>query len=169
MSADGADAGADRTAAGEPGLAGPGATLLVQVDGTPGAAQRGVAGIGVVVRDSAGNVLTWRCLRRPAGTNNEAEYQAVIAGLELMLQCYPGRPVICLTDSRIAVEQIAGRSAVRAAALQPLHARTAALAGQFAQLRFVAIPRELNQLADALAWEALGGRRQIAHARHGGD
>lgn len=136
--------------------------LLVQVDGTPGAQPRGVAGIGVVVRDAAGNVLTWRGLCAPAHTNNEAEYQALIAGLELMLQRFPGRPVICLTDSRIAVEQIAGRSAVRAAALQPLHARAMALAGQFAQLTFVAIPRELNQLADALAWEALAGRRMIA-------
>jgi len=51
---------------------------------------------------------------------------------------------------------------VRAAAGAPLHARAMALAGQFAQLTFVAIPRELNQLADALAWEALAGRRMIA-------
>lgn len=139
--------------------------LLLQVDGTPGALQRGVAGLGIVVRDAAGNVLTWRCLRAPASTNNEAEYQALIAGFELMLERYPGAPVCCMTDSRIAVEQIAGRSAVRAAALQPLHARACVLAGQFAQLRLLAIPRELNRLADALAWEALGGRRGVARAR----
>jgi ribonuclease HI len=123
---------------------------------------RGIAGIGVVVRDAAGHVLMWRCLRAPARSNNEAEYQAVISGLGLLLAHYPGRHAICLTDSRIVVEQLAGRSAVRAAALQPLHARAAALASQCASLRLLAIPRELNQLADALAWEALSGRQQIA-------
>lgn len=139
--------------------------LLLQVDGTPGALLRGVAGLGIVVRDAAGNVLAWRCLRAPAATNNEAEYQALIAGFELMLERYPGAPVCCMTDSRIAVEQIAGRSAVRAPALLPLHARACTLAGQFAELRLLAIPRELNRLADALAWEALGGRRGVARAR----
>jgi ribonuclease HI len=106
--------------------------------------------------------MAWQCARAPALTNNEAEYQAIIAGLELMLERYPGAAVRCLTDSRIAVEQIAGRSAVRASALQPLHQRASALARQFDDLTFVAIPRELNRLADALAWEALAGQRGIA-------
>lgn len=123
---------------------------------------RGTAGIGVVLRDAAGQVLMWRCLRAPARSNNEAEYQAVISGLELLLAYYPQHQAICLTDSRIVVEQLAGRSAVRSATLQPLHARAAALAGQCSSLRLIAIPRELNQLADALAWEALSGRQQIA-------
>ena len=135
---------------------------LLQVDGTPGAAPHGVAGIGIVVRDRAGSVVAWQCARAPALTNNEAEYQAIIAGLELMLERYPGAAVRCLTDSQIAVEQLAGRSAVRASALLPLHQRASALARQFDDLSFVAIPRELNRLADALAWEALTGRRGIA-------
>jgi ribonuclease HI len=123
---------------------------------------RGTAGIGVVLRDAAGQVLMWRCLRAPARSNNEAEYQAVISGLGVLLAYYPQRQAICLTDSRIVVEQLAGRSAVRSAALQPLHARAAVLASQCPSLRIIAIPRELNRLADALAWEALSGRQQIA-------
>jgi ribonuclease HI len=142
------------------------AELLLQVDGTPGALRRGVAGLGIVVRDQSGEVVAWQCARAPALTNNEAEYQGIIAGLELMLARYPGQPVCCLTDSRIAVEQIEGRSAVRAAALQPLHQRATELARQFPQLSFVAIPRELNRLADALAWEALSGRRRISRVQH---
>jgi len=138
---------------------------LLQVDGTPGAAPHGIAGIGIVVRDRAGSVVAWQCARAPALTNNEAEYQAIIAGLELMLERYPGAVVRCLTDSRIAVEQLAGRSAVRAKALQPLHQRASALAQRFDAISFVAIPRELNRLADALAWEALTGRRGIARTQ----
>jgi hypothetical protein len=69
--------------------------------------------------------------------------------------------VRCLTDSRIVVDQIAGRSAVHAAALKPLHMRAVALVRRFRRVEFVAIPRELNHLADALAWEALEGTRSL--------
>jgi ribonuclease HI len=133
---------------------------VLQVDGTPGAAG-GMAGLGIVVRGARGQVLRTRCYRAPAQTCNEAEYQAVIAGLELMLRHYPEAPVRCLTDSRVVVEQLTGRSAVRAAALKPLHGRALALLRRFARIELVAIPRELNQLADALAWEALRGRQHI--------
>ena len=131
--------------------------LLLQVDGTPGSRQRGIAGLGIVVRNASGHVLTWRCLQAPARTSNEAEYQAVIAGLRLVLHSYPGLPVRCLSDSRIVVEQITGQSAVRAATLRPLHTQAMDLVRQFDQLTFRFLPRELNRLADALAWEALGG------------
>ncbi len=136
--------------------------LLLQVDGTPGQPPRGVAGLGIVVRDLAGVVLAWSCERAPATTNNEAEYLAVIAGLNFVIQRYPGAHVRCLTDSRIVVEQLAGRNAVRATVLQPLYVRARTLAHQYGQVTFIAIPRELNRLADALAWEALDGRGWLA-------
>ncbi len=135
--------------------------LILQVDGSPGAKPRGLAGVGAVVRDTSGRVLSWRCANWPAYTNNEAEYQALIFGLELMLQRYPGAPVRCLTDSRMVVDQLAGRSAVHAKALQPLHLQASALARRFARIEFIAIPRVLNRLADALAWEAIEGRQAL--------
>jgi ribonuclease HI len=135
--------------------------LLLQVDGTPGLPARGLAGIGLVVRWPAGGIITSRCLRAPAQTCNEAEYQALIAGLELMHSNFAGVAVRCMSDSRVVVDQITGRCRVRAGPLEPLYARAMTLVAQFAQLEIVAIPRELNRLADALAWEALSGRRQI--------
>jgi ribonuclease HI len=135
--------------------------LIVQVDGSPGSIARGVAGLGIIVRGIHGEILTSRSLRAPALTNNEAEYQAVIAGLELVSQRIPNRPICVLTDSQIVIEQLAGRSAVRAEALKPLHARARWLISRITHIRIGLIPRELNQLADALAWEALGGRRQL--------
>lgn len=141
--------------------------LLVQVDGTPGQPPRGMAGLGVVVRDTAGLVLAWTCERAPAATNNEAEYLAVIAGLTFVLERYPGAIVRCLTDSRVVVEQLSGRNAVRAVALQPLHARALTLTRQCGKVTFIAIPRELNRLADALAWEALDGRGWLTRVGHG--
>jgi ribonuclease HI len=135
--------------------------VLLQVDGTPGAQRRGIAGLGMVVRDRSGQVLIWHCGRAPAYTSNEAEYQAVIMGLAVMLRHYPDASVRCLSDSRVIVEQMCGRAAVRAASLQPLYAQATALARQFSHIEFIAIPRDLNRLADALAWEALGGRLWI--------
>ncbi len=137
--------------------------LLLQVDGTPGLPPGGLAGIGVVVRWPTGGVITSRCLRATALTCNEAEYQAVIAGLELMQRNFAGAPVRCMSDSRVVVEQLTGRCQVRAGRLEPLYARAAALVAQFERLEIIAIPRTLNRLADALAWEALSGRRRIIH------
>jgi ribonuclease HI len=135
--------------------------LILQVDGTPGAQPRGLAGVGAVMRGTDGRVLLWRCATLPARTNNEAEYQAVIFGLELALRRFPGAALRCLTDSRIVVDQLAGRSAVNAKALQPLHAHTLMLVRRCAKVEFVPIPRALNRLADALAWEAIDGRQGL--------
>lgn len=135
--------------------------LVLQVDGTPGFPPRGVAGLGIVVRTLDGRILALRCIRAPAATNNEAEYQALIAGLTFVRQRYPTVHLRCLTDSQIVVEQLAGRSAVRAAPLQPLYTQALHLLQEFAAVEIVHIPRTLNRLADALAWEALGGRRRL--------
>ena len=108
-----------------------------------------------------GVVLDWHAARVRARTCNEAEYQALIAGLTFVRQHYPTAHVCCLSDSQVVIDQMRGRAAVRAGALQPLHAHAMAVARHCHRVTFLLIPRELNRLADALAWEALGGRRSI--------
>ncbi|MEI7773108.1 MAG: reverse transcriptase-like protein [Chloroflexales bacterium] len=141
----------------------PGRLLLLQVDGTPGFPARGVAGLGVVVRRADGTLLRVHTARAAAATCNEAEYEALIAGLELLRRTFAGAPARCLTDSRVVVDQLSGRAAVRAGALAARYVRARALISHWGagQIELVAIPRELNRLADALAWEALGGRRGL--------
>jgi ribonuclease HI len=78
-----------------------------------------------------------------------------------MQQQFPGISVRCLTDSQVVVKQVTGQAAVRAAALHPLYVETTMLVQQIGQVEFVAIPRDLNRLADSLAWEALTGQRQV--------
>jgi ribonuclease HI len=121
----------------------------------------------VVRRGRSGPVIRTACLRAPAASCNEAEYQALIAGMRLVLRDFPGRPARFLTDSRVVVDQLAGRAAVRSAALRPLHAEAEQLARSFAKIEVVAIPRAFNRLADALAWEALYGRRAAGRTRTG--
>jgi ribonuclease HI len=136
-------------------------SLILQVDGALGFPPRGVAGLGIVVRNIHGVIFDTITLRAPASTNNEAEYLALIAGLDVVRRHYPQAELRCLSDSRVVLEQVLGRSRVRATALKPLHQRATQLVMTFAQIEFVLIPRELNRLADALAWEALDGREAL--------
>jgi len=135
--------------------------VLLQVDGTPGERAGFTAGVGVVVRTIDGTVLRWETACVPARTSNEAEYQALIVGLRLVRRHFRDALVYCLTDSRVVVDQLSGHAAVRAEALQPLHREAVSLMRRCRRVTLIAIPRELNRLADALAWEALGGRRRI--------
>jgi probable phosphoglycerate mutase len=73
-------------------------------------------------------------------TNNVAEYRALIAGLEdvaAMVKDDGKGPVEysvqVLGDSKLVVEQVAGRWKVRAEGLKPLRDRAAALLGSFSQ------------------------------------
>lgn len=137
-----------------------GPLILIQVDGTPGDGA-GRAGVGVVVRAATGRVLQWRCGCVAAQTNNEAEYEALLLGLRLALARYRGRTVRCLSDSRLLVDQLNGRAVSRVAPLQRRYAEAVRLCGLIGQVEVVYVPRAVNQLADALAWEALGGTRQL--------
>lgn len=138
--------------------------LIVQVDGTPGLHNHRLAGLGLVLRGPQGQVLAWRCTLAAATTNNEAEYQAVIAGLRLALEYDPLAAITCLSDSRVVIEQLRGTCAVRSPALRLLHAEAKTIMDQAVALRFVFIPRELNRLADALAWEALDRHGWVVRA-----
>jgi ribonuclease HI len=131
--------------------------LILQVDGALGRGPRGTAGVGVVIRTVQGEVVFWRSRQVAAQTCNEAEYQALITGLQTMRERFPTAAVRCLSDSRVVIDQMTGRAAVHAGPLKPLHASATRLARQFRTVEYVAIPRELNRLADALAWEAVRG------------
>ena len=133
-----------------------GQRVLVQVDGTPGGGH-GQAGLGVIVRDEQGRVLVWRCSQAAAMTCNEAEYQALLLGLRLVAATYPGLPVRVLTDSRLVAEQMTRRRAGRSEPLRALHAEAVAVCEGMGAVEFVHVPRTVNRLADALAWEALAG------------
>ncbi len=140
--------------------------ILIQVDGTPGDGA-GRAGVGVVVRDGAGRVLQWRGGCVVAQTNNEAEYEALLFGLRLALAAYRGRVVRCLSDSRLVVDQLNGRAVSHTAALQQRYTAARRLCEQLGQVEVCYVPRAVNQLADALAWEALGGVGQLLRWANG--
>ncbi len=88
--------------------------------------------------------------RLPTGTtHNVAEYNGLLAGLEHALELGVTELAV-YGDSRIVVEQTAGRWKVKSENLRELHARAQELAGRFDRITFEWVPRERNAEADRL-------------------
>jgi len=87
-------------------------------------------------------------------TNNVAEYEAVIAGLELASRNGVA-DLVLRADSQLLVRQLQGAYKVKAANLAPLFNEAVRLSRNFSSIRFEHVPREKNRRADALANAAL--------------
>ncbi len=114
-------------------------------------------GLGAVIRDERGELIAWRNKAAPAMTCNEAEYAALIFALEQALTFKP-QEVHAFSDSRVVVEQMRGWMRVHSDNLRPLHRKARQLAERFERISFTHIPRERNQLADAIADDAITAR-----------
>lgn len=105
-------------------------------------------------------------ISKPLGvrTNNYAEYSAVIAGLEYVLEHGLEKNLLIRMDSKLVVEQLSGRWKIKHPDLMEL-ARVAQ--GLLRQLNATLewIPRELNFLADEAANQALDGLAESAEVR----
>jgi ribonuclease HI len=131
-------------------------TVLVFADG--GArGNPGPAAIGAVVLDPSTTPPTRLASvseRIGSATNNVAEYKALIAGLEAA-RAFAPRAVHVRADSKLVIEQLAGRWKVKQAHLKPLHAHARALLDAFEEVELQHVPREQNADADALVNAAL--------------
>ena len=87
-------------------------------------------------------------------TNNEAEYLALIRGLEEALRLGV-RKVSVSSDSELVVRQLSGEYEVRSGRLQPLHERALVLSGAFESFDISHIRRTENGRADRLAKEGM--------------
>jgi probable phosphoglycerate mutase len=129
------------------------ARVVVEADGGS-RGNPGPASYGALVRDAdTGEVIATRGETIGTATNNVAEYRGLIAGLELAAEHASGAEVEVRMDSKLVVEQMAGRWKVKHPSMQPLAAQARALAHQVTAWTWV--PRERNAAADALANEAL--------------
>lgn len=119
----------------------------------------GLAAIGVVIADEQRNEIEAFGEAIGNATNNEAEYRALLRGLERARQ--HSDTIEIRTDSELLARQLNGAYRVRAANLQPLHAQAQRALAQFKRATIAIIPRELNGRADQLANAALDRRRTI--------
>jgi dinuclear metal center YbgI/SA1388 family protein len=114
----------------------------------------GPAGIGVRLETPDGEVVEELADAIGTATNNQAEYEALIAGLELALD-RGVRELEVFADSELVVRQMNGEYRVKDAKLQPLHARAQQLFRELPAARIRHIPREQNAEADRLVNEAI--------------
>jgi ribonuclease HI len=104
----------------------------------------------VEITDEDGQVVAEVAEGIGVATNNVAEYTAAIRGLERARELGATR-VLLRSDSRLLIEQLAGRWKVKNATLQVLHHEARSLVKGFEEVRFEHVRRERNVQADALA------------------
>lgn len=134
--------------------------LVVEADGgsrgNPGIA----AGGAVVLDEVSGAVLSEIGVYVGIASNNVAEYNGMIAGLEFALQCDPAASVLVRLDSRLVVEQMTGRWKIKHPDMQVLASRAKALI-QDRDVSFEWVPRLSNKRADAAANESMDRRESF--------
>ena len=114
----------------------------------------GPAAYGYVLEAEDGTVLAAQGRSIGIATNNVAEYSALIAGLEKAIELALDR-VEVVSDSELMVKQMRGEYKVKNDALRELSLRAARLAQAVGDVRYTAVRREHNELADRLVNEAL--------------
>ncbi|MEV6226781.1 bifunctional RNase H/acid phosphatase [Saccharopolyspora shandongensis] len=128
--------------------------VVVEADGGS-RGNPGPAGCGAVVRDAeSGEVLAERSIGLGVVTNNVAEYQGVIAGLRAAAELGAAELEVRM-DSKLVIEQLAGRWKVKHVNLQPLAAEARQLIAGFGRVDLKWVPRAQNAHADRLANEAM--------------
>ena len=135
------------------------AHLILYVDGAC-SGNPGPCGSAAILKADDGTTLLEKARAFGPGTNNEAEYQAVILGLELAAELRPRRLTI-RSDSELLVRQLGGQYRVKAPNLKPLVRRVRALLEPFESVEIEAIPRKDNLEADQLARKAVEKARAV--------
>ena len=127
--------------------------LKIYVDGASWG-NPGPAAIGAVIRDEQQRELAKISQYIGETTNNQAEYQAVIAALKAAAR-FKASEVTLYLDSELVARQLAGSYKVRNLFLFPLYKEAVELCQKFANLAIVHVGHEGNMEAHALAKAAL--------------
>jgi ribonuclease HI len=114
----------------------------------------GPAAYGYVLEAEDGTVLAAHGETIGTATNNVAEYRALVAGLEKAVELHVDE-VEVVSDSELLVKQMRGEYKVKNEALRELWEEATSLARQVGSVRYTAVRREHNELADRLVNEAL--------------
>jgi ribonuclease HI len=134
-------------------------TYILRTDG--GArGNPGPAGAGFVIEDSEGTVVRSGGRFLGVATNNVAEYEALVWGLQTALD-HGVQRIEVKADSELIVRQVNGHYKVKHAGLVPLHRTACSLLKRFASSRVVHVRREENAAADELANRAMDARETI--------
>ena len=136
--------------------------LTVEADGGS-RGNPGIAGYGALVRDTdTGALLAERAEPLGRVSNNVAEYRGLIAGLIAAHAIDPSAQIHVRMDSKLVVEQMAGRWKIKHEDMQrlALQARdvVADIKAAGGTVTYQWIPRRENHAADALSNTAMDGQ-----------
>jgi ribonuclease HI len=127
--------------------------LIIYADGAA-RGNPGPAGIGVVIEDERGRVLREVSQFIGRKTNNQAEYMALIQGLEAAAE-YQADAVQVRLDSELLVRQLRGEYKVKSPLLKPLMSQVQELLARYKVVGIEHIERQYNRAADRLANRAI--------------
>jgi len=129
--------------------------LVVHVDG--GArGNPGPAAAACVITSPDGHVLAERARLLGTATNNVAEYQALLLGLQTARELGASE-VEVINDSELIARQVTGVYKVKHDSLRPLHRSALQALREFERWSLRTVPRARNAGADALVNAALDG------------
>ena len=114
----------------------------------------GPAAYGYVLETEDGTVLAAHGEAIGRATNNVAEYRGLVAGLEKAAELGVDELEV-VSDSELLVKQMAGEYRVKNETLKALWEKASDLEQRFRKVRYTAVRRAHNELADRLVNEAL--------------
>jgi len=134
----------------------------------------GLSGIGVVIVDENGKVL--KEISKPLGirTNNWAEYEAVIEGVQAVKRIFgkeqlQTKDIEVRADSELIIKQLRGEYKIKEETLFPQFIKMWNMrVSDFPNIVFTHIPREKNKAADALANKAMDAQMQNKREKNAG-
>ncbi len=117
----------------------------------------GPAGIGFVIKGEDEKLIYSHGQYIGETTNNQAEYQALLAGLEWIVENIEGeKEIVCYLDSELVVRQLNGEYKMKNEGLKPLFEKIKKLIFvEELQTVFNHVPREKNKEADMLVNKAI--------------
>lgn len=132
------------------------ALAILYVDGAA-RGNPGPAGVGMVLTDSSGKTISEKRQFIGEATNNVAEYQGLIFGLDFALK-QGVQKLLVRTDSELMAKQMLGQFRVKNPQLLVLYDQATSLARRFQEFAIEHVPREANRRPDILANMAIDQR-----------
>lgn len=133
--------------------------LILYIDGGS-SGNPGPCGAAAIIKDEEETTLLEKARAFGPATNNVAEYQALLLGLEAAATLRPTHLTI-RSDSELLVRQLAGQYKIRAPNLKPLHREAMQKLDPFDSVEIQHIPRSQNAEADKLCHKAMEKARQV--------
>jgi ribonuclease HI len=122
----------------------------------------GPAGAGFVI-EVDGEIVCRGGKFMPSATNNVAEYEAFIWGLE-NVAALGFSEVQVFADSELLVKQVNGQYRVKNEGLKPLFLKALAQSRRFASFKVSHVRREMNEAADRMANAAMDASTTVGDA-----